>query len=103
MRLSQFKKGKMSDYSFKDLEHGVKRLYKELEEVKIAIKIIKRVESERGKTPDEVKRYVLPLYDKRKEDIEGLIKKGEEELSERLLIGNDDGAVERDLLGDKYV
>lgn len=103
MKLDQIKKGKMSKYSFRDLEYAVKLLYKEIEELHIAMKVVRRMESDKGRSKHEIDDYVMTPFNSKEQEIMDTIKKVETELAERLLTGNDDGALERELLGDKYV
>ena len=107
MKLNLFGQGKFDEYSFKDMEYGITVLRKEIEEIDVAIKVVRRMTLESfknkhvrpgGREESHLKVKLSPL-EKRKTNILKTISVGEEEILDRLLTGNDDGTVERELLG----
>ena len=87
----KFREGMLDRYSFRDLEYGLELLNTELEVVEADMKVLEKY----GYQDYQIKRHRQqarkPILDK--------IKVIEVELTERMLTGNDDGMLERELLG----
>lgn len=95
-------KGDLNLYSFKDLEYAVKLLRMEIKEINIAKKVVLQLESDhvKGRRINKQRiENILHPYDLRIERIKEIIAYAENDLLDRLLTGNDDGAVERELIG----
>jgi len=101
MNIKQIKKGKFERYSFKDLEYGLKLLYIRLTKIDKAIAMMNEIFNEHLDKRNSAwnKMNIDITAKKEKESIKKAIEKCEIEISERLLTGNDDGVMERELLG----
>lgn len=88
-----FKEDTLAKYSFKDLEYGLKLLNIKLENIEGEMMILKKYS-----IPD----HQIEIARKEASNFIHLrVKLVENELSTRMLIGNDDGMLERELLGVK--
>lgn len=109
MNTKKIYQGKFQDYSFKDLEYGVKLLLNDIIEIDHAIKTMRHIVNTAKGTKSQ-KYYSKSRFEdverdleKRKNDIVEAINRCQEEIAERLLTGNDDGVIERELLGASHV
>ncbi len=98
MRTNLLKKGDFQTYSFKDLEHGLKSFQVEQDEYLITKKILKRVYSH-----EAMPHGLGNLVENRIIQLSKIISIIQDEIANRLLTGDDDGLLEKELLGAKYV
>lgn len=99
MKLSHIKKEYIESYSFKDLEYAVKLLQTRINRMLIAIAEMERHNQKHnahqiGKTT---------IFDSDIKEFKEKIAFVQDEIANRLLTGDDDGTIERELLGEEYV
>lgn len=99
MRLSHIKKGYIESYSFKDLEYAIKLLQAKIDRMLIAIAEIERNNQKHNKH----KIGKPTLFDSDIKELEHKITFVQDEIANRLLTGNDDGTIMRELLGATHV
>lgn len=97
MNTRSLKRGNYKRYSFRDLEYGLKKLYGEIEGCKVALSIINKINEE--KKLNQWNRLDTYHIDREIKHLESIIEKVQGEIADRMLTGNDDGVVEKELLG----
>ena len=87
----KFENGNVAKYSFRELEYGLFLLNKELDRIEKEMSILSKHNMEAYKI-DNIRNTL-------RKPIEEKIKIVEDEIMNRMLTGNDDGVIERELLG----
>lgn len=86
-----FKDITLANFSFKDLEYGLVLLNDQLDTFEKEMKVLRKY----GTRDYQIQRYRDEITSSIKQKIQLI----EDELGERMLTGNDDGILERELLG----
>jgi len=101
MKTTLLKKGYIENYSFRDLEYGLKVLRVRIDRKLIAIDEINKYNKKHNKhrkgSPE------ITVFEEEIEQLQQTIAFVEDEIGNRLLTGNDDGVVEKELLGANCV
>ena len=88
----QFKNGRVANYSFRELDYALVVLNKQVEQVHKEMGILRKYRIDSWRIKDLQSQLLQPIEEK--------IRIVEDELMNRMLTGNDDGMVDRELLGD---
>lgn len=88
----QFENGRVANYSFRELDYALVVLNKQVERLHYEMKILHKHGIDNWRIQNIQFRLLRPIENK--------IKIVEDELMNRMLTGNDDGMVDRELLGD---
>lgn len=101
MNTRSLKRGNFARYSFRDLEYGLKLINGQIEEMRTAVKVIEKINNH--KQLDGYRSHKTDFIEAEIEKLDQVVKLVQSEIADRLLTGNDDNVVIRELLGAQGV
>lgn len=100
MNTRSLKRGNLQRYSFKDLEYGLKLMNNNIDDIKTTKRVLKKLEEQKKASGHFSLDKALENEIEHFQEVISLI---QDEIADRLLTGNDDNVVIRELLGAKGV